>query len=182
MKLISLDCPSCGSSLHIEEGHQYTFCSSCGKQIKIDDGTIVIKKVDVDRLKAVELDERKFEADEARYQQQLAERQEKMEYDSKMKQRKKNWFKAVIAGHLIEGLFVVITYLTTYRRFNAYDNKMIPIMLVGFLMFPIILTVVRYTALPKDTTRPAIVQCLIFYFTFAVTSLCCLFLSVLFIQ
>ena len=37
MKLLSLKCPSCGGSLSVEEGREFTFCQFCGTKILLTD-------------------------------------------------------------------------------------------------------------------------------------------------
>ncbi len=37
MKLIDLECPGCGASLHVESGQKNITCSHCGKTVMIDD-------------------------------------------------------------------------------------------------------------------------------------------------
>lgn len=35
--MVSLECPSCGAELQIENGRKECYCSYCGKKIRIDD-------------------------------------------------------------------------------------------------------------------------------------------------
>jgi len=74
--LVSLVCPACGSSFHIQEGQKSCFCSYCGTQILVDDGsktyTYVHKTVDEARIREADLTEllelKRMEAEEKKRQ------------------------------------------------------------------------------------------------------------------
>ncbi len=74
--LVSLVCPACGSSFHIQEGQKSCFCSYCGTQILVDDGsktyTYVHKTVDEARIREADLTEllelKRMEAEEKKQQ------------------------------------------------------------------------------------------------------------------
>lgn len=76
--LVSLVCPACGSSFHIQEGQKSCFCSYCGTQIFVDDGsktyTYVHKTVDEARIREADLTEllelKRMEAEEKKQQDQ----------------------------------------------------------------------------------------------------------------
>ena len=76
VNLVSLVCPACGSSFHIQEGQKSCFCSYCGTQILLDDGsktyTYVHKTVDEARLREADLTEllelKRMEAEEKKRQ------------------------------------------------------------------------------------------------------------------
>ena len=76
VNLVSMICPACGSSFHIQEGQKSCFCSYCGTQILVDDGsktyTYVHKTVDEARLREADLTEllelKKMEAEEKKRQ------------------------------------------------------------------------------------------------------------------
>ena len=67
MKLTSMRCPSCGAEIQIPEGKPFFFCTFCGTQIHVEDGTIRVeitknvnienRYVDVARLRQLELQE-----------------------------------------------------------------------------------------------------------------------------
>lgn len=60
VKLISLKCPKCNANLSIEENRKRCFCSYCGTQIIIDDGSVehTYRKIDEARIKEAEANER----------------------------------------------------------------------------------------------------------------------------
>ena len=74
--LVSLVCPACGSSFHIQEWQKSCFCSYCGTQILVDDGsktyTYVHKTVDEARIREADLTEllelKRMEAEEKKRQ------------------------------------------------------------------------------------------------------------------
>lgn len=66
MKLQTLECPNCGGSIHVEEGRSTCFCTYCGKQIAVDDGTVHIRYTDDARIREAEVNE-KIELEKLRH-------------------------------------------------------------------------------------------------------------------
>lgn len=62
MKLYQLSCPSCGAKVEVEENRTNCYCSYCGNQVLVDDGTkrIEIKYTDEAKIKEIESNERIF--------------------------------------------------------------------------------------------------------------------------
>jgi len=57
MKLTAVVCPSCGAKIQVKAGIPFCFCTYCGTQIHLDDGstTHTHRKVDEARIREAEL-------------------------------------------------------------------------------------------------------------------------------
>lgn len=60
MRIIQLKCPSCGSSLQVEDGLETFFCQYCGQRIILADQDEYIVKAKVD-LEAMKHEERMYQ-------------------------------------------------------------------------------------------------------------------------
>jgi len=58
MKLTAVICPSCGAKIKVKAGTPFCFCTYCGTQIHIDDGstTHTHREVDEARIREAELE------------------------------------------------------------------------------------------------------------------------------
>lgn len=58
MKLTAVVCPNCGAKIQVKEGTPFCFCTYCGTQIHLDDGstTHTYREVDEARIKEAELE------------------------------------------------------------------------------------------------------------------------------
>ena len=115
--LVSLVCPACGSSFHIQEGQKSCFCSYCGTQILVDDGsktyTYVHKTVDEARIREADLTE-------------LLELK-RMEAEEKKRQDKKKTAKTLaLTGAIILGVGVLLM--------NIPFKSVTPTVIGGFSM------------------------------------------------
>ena len=59
MRIVQLKCPSCGSSLQVEDGLETFFCQYCGQRIILADQNEYIVKAKVD-LEAMKHEERMY--------------------------------------------------------------------------------------------------------------------------
>lgn len=75
--LVPLTCPKCGGSIQAPEGTNKCFCTFCGTQLFIDDGsrTVTYRTVDEARIKEAEIEKelefKKLEIEESRRPQRL---------------------------------------------------------------------------------------------------------------
>ena len=59
VNVVSLKCPDCQANIEIQEGKKKCFCSYCGRQLLLDDGSVTIthRTIDHTRIREVELEQ-----------------------------------------------------------------------------------------------------------------------------
>ena len=137
-----MKCPSCGADIQIPEGKSLFFCTFCGTQIHVEDGTIhveITKNVNIEnryvnaaRMRELELQEQerlRIEQQQLEEKKLAAEREEAEKNKEKAKKRK--WIKAcaIWAGGMI--FFLVI--IKCFKSFIATKLKQPLISILGIL-------------------------------------------------
>ena len=56
MKLTAVVCPNCGAKIQVKAGTPFCFCTYCGTQIHLDDGSVTHREIDEARIREAELD------------------------------------------------------------------------------------------------------------------------------
>lgn len=167
MKLISFDCPSCGAAVHFEEDKKVVFCTSCGRQLMFDDGTMVIKTIDVARLREIELEERKFEAIEL---EKLQQEQERLAHEKKERYyRKRNayWLFANIVVHLLIGIVFVNAFMGDK---SIHAGKRFGPWFAMYGITPIAMAIAKCFVFPEKPKADSVAQGFIAYVTLLVVS------------
>ena len=85
MKMISVQCPSCGANMDVEEERSYAFCSYCGEKVIIRaDNEQVIRKIDEEAIKNAEVAQlirlKELELEKEKQDREYAEEQKKKKW------------------------------------------------------------------------------------------------------
>ena len=124
MKIISLRCPECNATLHIDEGVNECYCQYCGAKLFLDDENVSVihtyRKVDEARLK------------EAEIRKELKMKRMELEKEEREKEREDEKRKTIInaiiliAAVVIMSLgqtWIIIWLLIFYAIFNQIRTK-----------------------------------------------------------
>ena len=128
MKIISLKCPDCGASLHIEEGHKMVYCAYCGSRFFMDDEnrTYTINIRDEAEIKRVEMERQRY----------IDEREDKERSTREFRKKQRRWFISLILVVIIEA--IAIAALIQIKG----SNQSVPAMLTNATI-ALIFTVTR---------------------------------------
>ena len=102
MKLYQLKCPSCNSTLTVEEGRNLLFCQYCGTRIALDDG--------VQRTEYTLRDEAKIREAEAYERVRMKELELEQEWQANRKRSMGIWWRICLAATVVGGLSFFVLY------------------------------------------------------------------------
>ncbi len=140
MEIKPIVCPNCGAKIEIGSEAKQCFCSFCGSQMIIDDGTRTVRIIDEAKLKEVDLKRDKFE-----YKKEQENNQKEIR-----KKRIKRWRISVIVSLTTLFLFSIIS---NFWSPIDYDSLIFIILLLAFLL-PAILSTFRPDKSYEDDSPP----------------------------
>ena len=152
MKVISVQCPSCGAALSIEEGRTKCFCQYCGTPITVDDGSININQ-HVEQNINYKGEHASIIRDEAKLKELELERlRTELEYKRFAGERKSNIIRTIIKILWVFIVFLAINWGNIYDslRYDYHirldyhlEDNVQKVLVVLVFMIPIILLVTR---------------------------------------
>lgn len=110
--ITALICPNCGAGFQIKPGQRMSFCSFCGTQLLVDDGTRT-QNINVNKTVSVDQRTTSTQVDQAEIERQKTEQMRlQLEYQKEMDKRKRRfeedryWLKVMI-GFIVVGWLVI---------------------------------------------------------------------------
>ena len=137
IKLLSINCGSCGGQLTVKEGQKIAQCPFCGSRIAVDDGS---RRIEV--ANEAQKVRNEFERQELEKQKAAHEAFEK--YYAEQKPKRVKWRIAyAICAVILYILIVLMAYIGYDSDGGGLVEKLVLVILGYFLFMPIILAVVR---------------------------------------
>lgn len=115
--LVSLKCPSCGATIHIESNKESCFCTNCGSQIQLSDpDKKTITYIDAARVK------------EAEVKESIRKKELELEDRRSQNDRIKEYLKYLVGAVAVICLFLL---------FNNHDF-LVGLFLISLIIIPVV--------------------------------------------
>ena len=134
MKVVNLRCPNCGTDIKVTENQNSCICPSCESSLMIDDGKFHI--VDEAKIKEIAFEKQKYEDE----RQNAVERKERREA---WRKKVKLWTLMEFATSVIGYFFWFVSKKTSFHLFENIGYAIIVVCLIGMFAGPIYLSITR---------------------------------------